>query len=87
MQRETKLVMAWLDDYPFVLSANFHGGSLVAKYPLFSPKNSPNFEGHYSASDDDDIFRSFAKVYSYNHPTMHKGYSQCGNVFPEGMLP
>lgn len=67
-QPETAAVMKWIRSYPFVLSANLHGGSLVANYPY---DDTINGESTYSKSPDDDIFQALAKTFSENHPTMH----------------
>lgn len=71
-QQETTLIMNWINSYPFVLSANFHGGALVASYPL---DDTLTGQSVYSATPDDDVFRSLAKVYSFAHPTMWQGKS------------
>lgn len=58
---ETKAVMKWIKEYPFVLSANLHGGSLVANYPY---DDNMKMENRESPSVDNDIFKQLALVYS-----------------------
>jgi len=65
MQPETKAVIEWLNEYPFVLSANLHGGAVVVNYPYDNYKKtdypkyyfSPLFTNPYVETPDDDIYR------------------------------
>ncbi|XP_062591708.1 carboxypeptidase D-like [Saccostrea cucullata] len=83
IQPETAAVMNWTQQYRFVLSANLHGGTLVANYPF---DNYPNANGipKYVTCPDDDTFISLSKTYSYKHSNMSSG-SHCGDRFPEGI--
>ncbi len=56
---------------PFVLSANLHGGSLVANYPFDDNKESKS--NVYSPSADDALFKALATSYSFAHTKMHLG--------------
>ena len=70
-QPETLAVMEWSKQIPFVLSANLHGGSLVANYPY--DDNAQGKSKIYSPSPDDALFKSLSLTYSRAHTTMHLG--------------
>ena len=78
IQPETQAIINWLQNYPFVLSANIHNGALVANYPY---DNSADRRNVYTTCPDDDVFRQLALSYSRAHPVMHLGQAACeGNT-------
>ncbi|XP_041442281.1 carboxypeptidase M isoform X2 [Xenopus laevis] len=81
IQPETRAVMDWIKNETFVLSANFHGGAVVASYP-YDNGNS----GNKGISPDNDFFKNIATLYATKHTNMYKGV-ECPNMasFPGGI--
>merc|ERR1711981_968863 len=68
-QPETEAVVKMIMDTPFVLSANMHGGDLVANYP-YDESREEGEPSQYSKTPDDHTFRALASLYATNHPRM-----------------
>ncbi len=67
-QKEIQVIMQWSAAHSFTLSANFHGGELVANYPYDENMNGDPYGG-YSACPDDDLFIYLSETYTqYNLP-------------------
>ncbi|XP_045171952.1 carboxypeptidase D-like [Mercenaria mercenaria] len=85
---ETQAVIDWLPQYNFVLSANLHGGAMVANYP-FDKYLDPNRRAGTGPSKcpDDDTFKFLALTYSKSHVTMalNQGTECIEDYFPDGI--
>ncbi|XP_034139680.1 carboxypeptidase D isoform X2 [Drosophila guanche] len=82
-QPETAALANWIISKPFVLSANFHGGAVVASYP-YDNSIAHNECCEESLTPDDRVFKQLAHAYSDNHPIMRKG-SNCNDSFAGGI--
>ncbi|KAE8622096.1 hypothetical protein XENTR_v10005094 [Xenopus tropicalis] len=82
-QPETLAVMTWLKTYPFVLSANLHGGSLVVNYPFDDDEKGLST---YSKSPDDPVFQHLALSYSKENNKMYEGFP-CKEMYPNENFP
>ncbi len=69
IQPETEAIIAWSRLYPFVLSANFHSGSVVVNYPY--DYNSDHKQVNTSTPDY-AIFRMISLSYSLANLPMYK---------------
>ncbi|KAM8833487.1 putative carboxypeptidase X1 isoform 2-T2 [Synchiropus picturatus] len=65
---ETRAVISWMDDIPFVLGANLHGGELVVTYPYDCTRDWAPQENTPTA--DDAFFRWLATVYASTNLVM-----------------
>ncbi|XP_076830398.1 putative carboxypeptidase X1 isoform X2 [Brachyhypopomus gauderio] len=65
---ETRAVISWMQDIPFVLSANLHGGELVVTYPYDCTRDWIPQQDTPTA--DNDFFRWLAAVYASTNLVM-----------------
>lgn len=88
LQPETQAVITWLQNNNFALSANLHGGDLVANYPFDSSCNydmtTGQFAQDYNKSPDDTLFQFLASSYATSHRNMSEPQSACD---PESDFP
>ncbi|MEW5807449.1 MAG: M14 family zinc carboxypeptidase [Acidobacteriota bacterium] len=66
-QPETAAVMNWGYAHSTLLSANFHGGAVVANYPY---DGTASHASVYNPTDDDPFFVSISRTYADNNPSM-----------------
>ncbi|KAL0974182.1 hypothetical protein UPYG_G00216720 [Umbra pygmaea] len=65
---ETRAVINWMQNIPFVLSANLHGGELVVTYPFDRTEDwAPRFD---TPTPDNSFFRWLATVYASTNQVM-----------------
>ena len=84
IQPETQIMIDFIENNPFVLSANLHGGAVVASYP-FDDSATHKKSDLTRQSPDDALFKNLAIVYSTNHATMHTSNVCPGDHFPGGI--
>jgi len=80
IQPETQNMIDFTAQHNFVMSANFHGGALVANYPWDLKLSGDPGVYPYSACPDDITFIDLALTYAENNPPMFNS-----TVFPNGI--
>ncbi|KFU95664.1 putative carboxypeptidase X1, partial [Chaetura pelagica] len=66
---ETRAVIDWMQRFPFVLSANLHGGELVVTYPFDMTRTYWKAQ-ELTPTPDDGVFRWLATVYATSNLAM-----------------
>ena len=84
IQPETQHIIDWIENNPFVLSGNLHGGSVVASYP-YDDSQSHRRNNVHSFSPDEAEFLHLAHVYANAHRTMSTGHVCSDDSFPGGV--
>lgn len=75
---ETRAMMRWSHARNFVLSANLHGGSVVANYPYDG--NRDHRSGVDAATPDDPLFRFLATTYAKPNKEMFESREFSGGI-------
>uniref|UniRef100_A0A3P9J9Q6 Carboxypeptidase X (M14 family), member 1b n=1 Tax=Oryzias latipes TaxID=8090 RepID=A0A3P9J9Q6_ORYLA len=65
---ETRAVISWMQDIPFVLGANLHGGEVVVTYPFDMTRDWAPRE--HTPTPDDSFFRWLAAAYASTNQVM-----------------
>lgn len=81
-QKEVTLMMNFLGTHQWTLSANFHGGDLVANYPWDGRPDS-KFRGE-NKSPDDDTFQFISKTYARTNLPMLNNHGD--SAFHDGIV-
>uniref|UniRef100_A0A8C6ZDF3 Carboxypeptidase X, M14 family member 1 n=1 Tax=Nothoprocta perdicaria TaxID=30464 RepID=A0A8C6ZDF3_NOTPE len=85
---ETRAVIDWMQRYPFVLSANLHGGELVVTYPFDMTRTYWKAQ-ELTPTADDGVFRWLATVYATSNlamareerrPCHYDDFARAGNI-------
>jgi carboxypeptidase D len=77
-QPETRAMMRWSHARNFVLSANLHGGSIVANYPYDG--NRERRSGVDATTPDDALFRHLASTYARPNTEMYQSREFAGGI-------
>ncbi|XP_068827383.1 carboxypeptidase M isoform X2 [Capricornis sumatraensis] len=85
-QPETVAVMKWLTTETFVLSANLHGGALVASYPFDNGVPATGTLYSRSLTPDDDVFQYLANTYASRNPDMKRNSCRIKTGFSNGII-
>ncbi|XP_030071306.1 carboxypeptidase M isoform X2 [Microcaecilia unicolor] len=82
IQPETQAVMDWVESETFVLSANLHGGAMVASFPYDNSNAAVAAKG---VTPDQDVFIHLAKTYSFTANMSRSDGCDDSNRFEDGI--
>jgi len=80
IQPETQNMIDFTAQHNFILSANFHGGTLVANYPWDKRLPGDGGVAPYAGSPDDTTFIDLALTYAERNPPMYNS-----SIFQNGI--